>query len=252
MLSEQPLVSSNPHLRRDDHEDERPGHRQPAEALRRGFRRASTEHPHSSSNAEEEQRYEQENHRDAHQPSRDGFPCGQREQIEGKRAAEDGIHGRRAGWQIAAAAVPPQCEHRPVVHHSSAGDRGDHNGSEEGHETQRRTDGQPDGAAVQHEDAVGAEFGEARRLQEHEAAVQEDERDQCEAGEHARLDREGLPEHLPIAERPEPERVHVVRHERLAGDEEKDDECENPGAETAFGPPRRILEGDRGLTVKHV
>ena len=79
-----------------------------------------------------------------------------------------------------------------------------------------RPDGEPDGSIVDDDDAVAADLAEPRRLEREKGAVHGNEGRRAGRDEDQALKLEDLPEDLRVAERIEPERVHVVRERGAA------------------------------------
>jgi hypothetical protein len=81
---------------------------------------------------------------------------------------------------------------------------------------------------------------EMRPLQRQKRSVQNEKCGRCKSREDSPLQAQCFPEHVPVAERPEPERVHVIRQRGPAAEEDAGKDGENEKETTATARPRRM------------
>ena len=231
VILEQALESPEVHLHGDGGEQEAERDSEPAH--RSGVlseHGAALQDAGPAGGQEKEQAHPEREHGQAQQPAGRELPCGKREQIKRDRPAEDGIDAPGAADNHILP-VPPERDGRPLAHEAHCGAQCDDRGQEHRDDRKDRPDGEPDGSIVDDDDAVAADLAEPRRLEREKGAVHGNEGRRAGCDEDQALKLEDLPEDLRVAERIEPERVHVVPERGAASEQqhgERDYE-EEPG-----------------------
>ena len=107
--------------------------------------------------------------------------------------------------------VPKKRERRPLRHHGGAGCSGNDERNAERDEPQNRLNRQPHRLSADENRVTDRQIGEMCPLQSQKRSVQNEKCGRCKSREDSPLKTQCFPEHVPIAERPEPEHVHVIR-----------------------------------------
>jgi hypothetical protein len=159
---------------------------------------------------------------------------GQGEQKEIQRLAKNRIYHATSS----ARRVPKESERRPLRHHAGAGCSGNGERSGERDEAQDGLNRELHRSSADENRVTAWQIGEMRPLQGQEGAVQDEKCGRCKSREDSPLQAQRFPEYFPVAKRPEPEHVHVVRQRGPTAEEDarKDGENEKKSAET----PRRM------------
>ena len=142
------------------------------------------------------------------QPAGDELPRRQGEQKEVQRLAKNWVHNATTGaWR-----VPKERERRPLRRHGAAGCSGNDKRNAECDEPQNRLNRQLHRLSADENRVTGRQIREMRSLESQKRSVQDDKCGRRKSREDSPLKAERFPEYVPIAERPEPEHVHVIRH----------------------------------------
>ena len=208
----------------------------------------SLQQPGAARRHEEEQRQREGQQADAQQPAGREFPGRKREQVEGHGPSEDRVGERRGTGRRARgrrAAVPPQCDRRPVVHRRPQPYRAPRRRRRPLRWPQRRSDGKADRTVVDDDHAVASEVAETGRPEREERAKERRKRQHAGHDSHRSLDAERPPEHVGITEGAEPQCVDVVRQGQASAQPHGDDggEHQEAGAARAArraGPARKV------------
>src|ERR1035437_2572992 len=193
-------------------------------------------HTASARDEDEESGEYTSNHSQRKQPAGDQLPRGQREKKEVQRLAKNRV--KDADATSGAGCVPEKRERRPLHHHAGAsGSRNDQRNAERD-QTQHRLNRQLQRLSADDNRVATRQFGEMRSLQSQERSIQNEKCGRCKSREDSPLKAQCLPEHVPVAERPEPKHVHVIRQRGPDAEEDggKDDENKKETAAT----PRRM------------
>src|SRR5208282_434076 len=177
------------------------------------------------------------NHSQRKQPAGDQLPRGQSEKKKVQRLSENRV--KDADATGGAGCVPEKRERRPFHHHAGAG--GSRNGQRnaERNQAQDRLNRQLQRLSADENRVAARQIGEMRPLQGQERSVQNQKCGRCKSREDSPLQAQCLPEHILVAERPEPEYVHVIRQRAPAAKNDADEDSHNE-EETAATTPWRV------------
>src|SRR5438876_4666896 len=110
--------------------------------------------------------------------------------------------------------------HRPLHHDAGAGCSGYGERNAERDEAQDRLNRQLQRLSADENRLAAWQIGEMSPLQRQERTVQNEKSGRCKSRENPPLKSQGFPEHLPVAERFEPEHVNVIRQRGPAAEED--------------------------------
>ena len=164
------------------------------------------------------------------QPSNE-LPRGQGEQKEVQRLAKNRVHDATSG----ARCVPKKRERRPLLYHGAAGCSGNDERNAERDEPQNRLDRQLHRLSADENRVTLRQIGEVCSLQSQKRSEQNEKCGRGESREDPPLKTQCFPKYVPIAERPEPEHVHVIGQRGPTAEENggKDGNNEKEAAATA-------------------
>ncbi len=250
VIREQPLEPAEVHARGEHQQHHRETDRQPAPGTGRADRVDTNEDPSAADDRDEGESDPASHDGERQQPTGEEPPGRQREEIEGQRAAENGVDRRSRAWRI-----PIEGERRPRGRHASAGNRANDERQPQRDEPQQRLYRQVQRLTIDQNRRAG-QFSETRRPERQKCAVQRQEghdREKCEDG---RLKIQRLPEHVEVPERFEPERFDVIRQRRPAaehdgGQDDEEKQTATPASRTGGWPIDRFSHrGSRGDEVR--
>src|ERR1039457_609727 len=196
------------------------------------------EHTGSARDEDEENGECTSNHGQRQQPAGDELPRGQGEQKEVQRLAKNRI--KDAATTSGGAGVPKERERRPFHHHAGAGGNGNDQRKAECNEAQDRLNRQLHLLSADVNRVAARQVGEMRPLQSQERSIQNEKRDRCKSREDPPLQTQGFPEDIPVAERSEPEHIHVIRQRGPAAEDDAGKDGENEKEAAATARPRRM------------
>ncbi len=182
-----------------------------------------------------------------HQPAGDELPRGKSKKIKIQRLAKDRVHNAASN----ARRVPIQGKCRPLRHHRSPGYCGNDQRNHEPHNAQDKLDRQFHRLSADENRLTALQLGGVRPLQDQERSV---ENQKCGRGKYREcrpLNAQLFPEHVSVAERPEPERVHIVRRKypRAENNYSNDGENDEEEADTPWRTWARPINGLRHCSL---
>ena len=143
--------------------------------------------------------------------------------------------------------VPEERERRPLRHHAGAGCSGNDERNAERDEAQDRLNRQLQRLSADENRVTARQIGEMRSLQSQERSVQNEKCGRRKSREDSPLKAQRFPEHVPVAERPEPEHVHVIRQRGPTAEDDDGKDGENEKEATAATPRRMRPRPVNGL-----
>src|ERR1035437_5402410 len=136
--------------------------------------------------------------------------------------------------------VPKQRKRWPLAHHGGAGCSGNGERNAERDEPQNRLNRQLHRLSSDHDRVTVRQIGEMCSLQSQERSVQNEKCGRCKSRENLPLKAQCFPEYVAIAERPEPEHVHVIRQRRSTAKDNADKDGKNEKDAAAMATARRL------------
>src|ERR1019366_6279862 len=137
-----------------------------------------------------------------------------------------------------AGCVPEQRKRRPLPHHGGASCSGNGERNAERDEAEDRLNRQLQRLSADENRVATRQIGEMRTLKSQERSEQNEKGGRCKSREDSPLKAQCFPEHVSVAERLEPEHVHVIRQCGPAAEDDAGKDGENEKETTATARPR--------------